>query len=285
MNSGREMGGPNYDLRPPIRIPNFADVGLAVVLLIFGWVGSAAATELALHVHLFGIATEKQAMNDIHYTLGAQTLSYLLVFLGCVLLFPPLWHKSFFAGMEWRASAAFTAWIRLGSAVAFCFVLAIIDSVVLPGPSAAPIDQVFRRPGAAWVMFAFGVTLAPFFEELAFRGLLLPAFCTAYDWTREWLTHAAAPWPDAEGKPQWSLPAMAVASVLTSIPFGLMHGAQTGYSLGPFFLLVGVSLSLCWVRLSTRSLAASTIVHASYNFLLFSLMFLETGGFKNLDKM
>ena len=53
----------------------------------------------------------------------------------------------------------------------------------------------------------------------------------------------------------------------------------------PIFLLVGVSLSLCWVRLSTRSLAASTIVHASYNFLLFSLMFLETGGFKNLDKM
>jgi hypothetical protein len=50
-------------------------------------------------------------------------------------------------------------------------------------------------------------------------------------------------------------------------------------------LLVCVSLVLCWARLSTRSLAASVLVHASYNFLLFSLMLLGTGGFKHLDKM
>jgi membrane protease YdiL (CAAX protease family) len=46
-----------------------------------------------------------------------------------------------------------------------------------------------------------------------------------------------------------------------------------------------VSLVLCWVRLSTRSLAASVLVHAFYNFLLFSLMLLGTGGFKHMDKM
>jgi amino acid transporter len=70
-----------------------------------------------------------------------------------------------------------------------------------------------------------------------------------------------------------------------SLPFALMHGFQTAWSLGPFLLLVFVSLVLCWVRLSTRSLAASTIVHASYNFMLFSFMLLGTGGFKHLDKM
>ena len=78
---------------------------------------------------------------------------------------------------------------------------------------------------------------------------------------------------------------MIVGSLITSIPFALMHGAQTAWSLGPFLLLVFVSLVLCWVRLSTRSLAASTIVHASYNFMLFSFMLLGTGGFKHLDKM
>ena len=50
-----------------------------------------------------------------------------------------------------------------------------------------------------------------------------------------------------------------------------MHGAQTSWSLGPFLLLIFVSLVLCWVRLSTRSLAASTMVHACYNFMLFSV--------------
>jgi len=35
----------------------------------------------------------------------------------------------------------------------------------------------------------------------------------------------------------------------------------------------------------TKSLAASTLVHSAYNFMLFSVMLLETGGFKHLDKM
>jgi membrane protease YdiL (CAAX protease family) len=78
---------------------------------------------------------------------------------------------------------------------------------------------------------------------------------------------------------------MVFGSIATSLPFAAMHGAQTSYSWGPFVLLVGVSLVLCWARLSTRSLAASVFVHASYNFLLFSLMMLGTGGFRHLDKM
>jgi membrane protease YdiL (CAAX protease family) len=46
-----------------------------------------------------------------------------------------------------------------------------------------------------------------------------------------------------------------------------------------------VSLVLCAVRLVTRSLAASTLVHACYNFLIFSTMFVGTGGFRHFDKM
>ena len=67
--------------------------------------------------------------------------------------------------------------------------------------------------------------------------------------------------------------------------FAAMHADQQGYALGPFLLLVAISLVLCAVRLRTRSVAASVLVHASYNFLLFSLMLLGTGGFRHLDKM
>jgi hypothetical protein len=122
-------------------------------------------------------------------------------------------------------------------------------------------------------------------EETIFRGMLLPALCTACDWSVERIQHRPAPWPDAHGNTRWTLPAMIAGSVLTSIPFAAMHGYQTGYSLGPFVLLVGVSLVLCWVRLSTRSVAASTVVHACYNLLLFTLMFWGTGGFRHLDKL
>jgi len=78
---------------------------------------------------------------------------------------------------------------------------------------------------------------------------------------------------------------MAIGSVVTSIPFAAMHAAQTGYSIGPFLLLLAVSIVLCAVRLSTRSLASSTLVHASYNFMLFTIMLVGTSGFRHLDKM
>ena len=61
---------------------------------------------------------------------------------------------------------------RLISAAVVCFFVAMINGMLMPGPTNAPIDELFKAPGAAWVLFAFGVTLAPFFEEMAFRGFL-----------------------------------------------------------------------------------------------------------------
>jgi hypothetical protein len=269
----------------PPRFPNFTDVGILLILLFFGWIGGVALAGIALHFHLFGVRDIKAASTDVHYSLGAQAAWYLISFGLCALMFPAIWHRRFFSGVEWRARVALHSGGRLISAAFACFALAIVDSLAMPGPADTPIDEVFRKPGAAWLLFAFGVTLAPFFEEMIYRGFLLPAFCTAWDWSAERLQNREAPWPDAEGKIRWSLPAMFVGSLLTSIPFALMHAEQTGYSLGPFLLLVCVSLVLCWVRLSTRSLAASTLVHSSYNLLLFSLMLAGTGGFKHLDKM
>jgi membrane protease YdiL (CAAX protease family) len=78
---------------------------------------------------------------------------------------------------------------------------------------------------------------------------------------------------------------MVIASVVTSLPFAMMHGWQNGHAVGALVLLWCVSMVLCWARLSTRSLAASVFAHASYNFLLFLLMMLGTGGFRHLDKM
>jgi len=269
----------------PPRFPNIADVGLMGILLGFGWLLSGAAAAAALHFHLFGVSTEKQAMDDVHYTLGSQAVWYLGSLAAWMMLFPRVWNKGFFAGLEWRAASALRLRWQLFSASFACFVLAIIDGLLLPGPKEAPIDEVFRLPGAAWGLVVFGVTLAPFIEEMIFRGFVLPALCTAWDWSAERIEHKPAPWPDEEGKTQWSLPAMAAASLVTSVPFALMHGYQTGYSLGPFVLLMCVSLALCWVRLSTRSLAASTLVHACYNLLLFSVMIWSTGGFKHLERM
>lgn len=275
----------NFQPVPPPRFPNVLDLALLLLMLGLGFFCAGAFTAAALHFHLFGVQTIKQALTDIHYTLGSQVVWYCCTFLGCLIVYPTIWHTRFWDGVEWRAGAAFGRSGKLLSAAGACFVLAMVDGILIPGPKEAPIDEVFKLPGAAWLLFLFGITLAPFFEELGFRGFLLPALCTAWDWCVEHFRGLPARERDAEGKVRWSLPAMIVGSVLTSLPFALMHGAQTGYSLGPFVLLVCVSLVLCWARLSTRSLAASTLVHASYNMLLFLTMLLASGGFRHMDKM
>ncbi len=78
---------------------------------------------------------------------------------------------------------------------------------------------------------------------------------------------------------------MIFAALTVSAPFALMHAAQVGNSWGPLLLLYCVSLILCTVRLVTRSLAASTLVHSAYNFMLFAVMFAQTDGFRHMDKM
>ncbi len=267
------------------RIPHFGHVLVLLVLAIIGWVGAGLVGYLGIKLHLYGVTTLQQATTDIHYTLGTMALLYLFTFILAWMILPLFWNRSFLAGLQWNGDAWFRYRGRLFAAACVCFVLAMIDEVVLPGPSNAPIDELFKTRTAAWLLFAFGVTVAPLCEEIIFRGFLLPAFSTAYDWTMEKIKGLPAPPLGPLDAPRWSLPAMIFGSILTSIPFAAMHAEQTGYSLGPFVLLFCVSMVLCLVRLGTRSLACSIFVHASYNFLLFSLMLIFTGGFKHLDKM
>jgi hypothetical protein len=272
-------------LRRVARVPNLGHLLILAALVVLGWMCAGVLTLSALHFNLFGISTIQKAITDIHYTLGSMIVVYLVAFIASLIVFPMLWDKGFFAGVQWNGEAALRLRWRLFGAAFVCFLFALLNGVLMPGPENAPIDKIFRAPGAAWLLFGFGITAAPFFEELFFRGFLLPTLCTAFDWTSEKINSVPGLPPDADGHPHWSLAAMAASSVLTSIPFALLHAEQTGYSLGPFVLLVCVSLVLCWARLSTRSLAASVLVHASYNCLLFSVMLLGTGGFQHLDKM
>ncbi len=272
-------------LPPPARHPNLADLLLLAVLALVGFLAAGLLTRSALYFHLWGISSVQKAVNDVHYTIGSMAVLYLVTFGLALLIFPLFWRQGLFAGLHWNARAADRRFRTLIGAACVCFLLAMADEVLLPGPANAPIDKLFETRAAAWLMFAFGVTFAPFFEESIFRGFLLPALCTAFDWCVE-KAFKIAPAPlDPEGHPQWSLGAMVFASIAASIPFAWMHAPQNGYSLGPFLLLIAVSLVLCWARLMTRSLAASVLVHASYNFLLFSLMLVGTGGFRNLDRM
>lgn len=270
---------------PEERIPNFGHLLVLGAFLLFGVLFAGLLTQYALHRQMFGIMSVQKAVTDIHYTLGSEALLYLFTLAICLVIFPMIWHRGFFAGVQWNFATAFRLRWRLITAAFSCLVLAGLSSLITPGPTNAPIDKIFREPGAAWLLFFFGITFAPFFEEMFFRGFLLPALCTAVDWCGETIAHHPRRPLGPNGHPQWSLGAMVLASVATSIPFAMIHAAQTGYSVGPIVLLAGVSMVLCAVRLATRSLASSVLVHACYNLVLFAIMLVGTHGFRHLEKI
>jgi uncharacterized protein len=271
--------------RPPVRAPHFGHVGILLVFTLAGIFAAGILMAVMLRFHMFGIRSLDSAKSDIHLMLGSEGILYIVMLCACLLFFPMIWHKGFFEGVHWNLATAVRLRKQLFMTAFVCCVLAVVNGLLLPSPKNAPIDKIFRTPGAAWLLFFFGITFAPFFEELIFRGFILPAMCTTCDWIHEQVKHVPVRPLDENGHPQWSLAAMIIGSLATSVPFAGMHAAQTGYSVGPFVLLVGVSMVLCWARLRTRSLAASVLVHASYNFLLFSLMMLGTAGFQHMDKL
>lgn len=270
---------------PQTRIPHLGHVLVAGLLFFTAVFVTAMLLRSAVYFHFLGIKTVQQASGDIRYTLGGEALTYLLTLFGAVLLFPVMWMRGFFEGICWRGRTAIRHLFLLAGVALLCFLLAMVNGYLMPGPTDAPIEQVFRAPGAAWLLMGFGITFAPLFEELFFRGFLLPSLCTAFDWVGEQAKNMPPRRLDADGYPRWSRVSMGMAAVVTSVPFALMHAAQTGRAVGPFLLLYCISLVLCAVRLAMRSVAASVVVHAGYNLLLFALMFLASSGFKHLDKM
>lgn len=343
-------------VRSPERIPNYGHLLLLSLLIAL----AAGILGLGLGIaSVLGWKVSAASATDLQFNLLSETALYFAAFAFCLIIFPKIWSQGYFAGLQWRGAAVRSRFWILSAVSLTCFVLAFLDQVLMPGPPDAPIEKMMSSPSAAWLMFAFGVTIAPFFEEMFFRGFMLPAMCTVADWTDESLfsrpelkishevrsslsipamllvcgvsvgvpsaiayaiygvltstghrravifaiavlvgagvyfslralrssTAEQQVMLDAAGHPQWSLPAMIAGSLATSLPFALLHIEQQGHALGPFLLLILVSLILCAVRLITRSLAASTVVHAIYNLFIFVLELAATGGFRHFDKM
>jgi membrane protease YdiL (CAAX protease family) len=271
------------------RTPDLLDAVIFLMLLVVGLVVSTCALALGLYLHWFGkklgLDNFQDAAKNTPIALGTQGLLYGVALVLAIPLFRIFRGKPYFVGLHWHGSTAYRRRYWLVLTAIGCNLLAVVGNWILPFPQHAPIDQMFSTTSDAWLLAGFGVLVAPFFEEMLFRGYLLPAAATAWDWCREKITNTEPHDLDPEGNPMWSMGAMIFAALTVSAPFALMHAAQVAKAWGPLALLYCVSLVLCAVRLKTRSLAASTLVHSAYNSMLFLVMFIETGGFRHMDKM
>jgi uncharacterized protein len=264
------------------RIPHLGHVALLGALLAGGLLCTTFVVLGSVLLHLFGVARLQDAQHSMAYAIGTMVVWYGIAFAPAAPIFSSVFRRKFSAGIQWNASFVRRRWYVLMALGVACFLLAVSARSILHLPEKSPLAGLLNSPTAVWIMFAFAVTAAPLCEEVIFRGFLLPAFATAWDWMIEKFTRRAPRPLRANGHPTWSTGAMIAGSILASAIFALFHAGQIGNAIGPILLIFAVSLVLCTVRLFTRSLAASVLTHATYNFSLFASMAIATHGFHNL---
>lgn len=264
---------------PPVRIPH---LGHALLFL-------AITAVILLLIQLLSLVlthpTGASGKNpfDTKFLVGSEALSYLASLALSWFIFPLLWKQSFADGIHANLDAARRNALRLiPMGIVLSFAVQAMSSLTTL-PKDIPIDKFFRTPSDIWLVTAFGILLAPLFEEVCFRGFLLPAFAIAYDWLSLPRTPAAREAWHSTNK--LTTPALVFSAVLTSILFAALHGQQTGYAWPVLTFLFCVSLVLCFVRLRLRSVMASTFIHVSYNTTIFLTAFIATGGYRHLEKI
>lgn len=183
--------------------------------------------------------------------LGAQFLAYILWFLCLWALIRFRYHKPFWFSLAWvtpRRSLLLYAVCGPLLALAVGFAGALLQTPEIE----MPMMDLLRDRLSITLVGIFAVTLGPLAEELVFRGFVLPL-----------LTRSFGP---------------AIAVLLTSGVFALLHGPQYAWSWRHVLLVGLASVTFCLVRLRSGSTLSATAMHATYN-LTFFIAYLAQGDF------
>jgi membrane protease YdiL (CAAX protease family) len=116
-----------------------------------------------------------------------------------------------------------------------------------------PIEELFKNRNSAMLLMAMAVLVAPLVEETVFRGYLYPLFAKTFG----------------------ILPGI----LLTGTLFGLMHGAQLGWTWGFVSLLIVVGVIFTFARARTGTVLASYLLHLGYNSMLALSSIIASRGF------
>jgi uncharacterized protein len=209
---------PSEDYGISRRIPHLGHAALFFLLVVFCLIVSFLAIYSGAHLR-----SSQAILAHPGLGLAAQGVGYLLALGISAWLFPLLWHRSFLDGVHWNASIAFRRFRWVVAAGLAVSVISQISLHFVSAPQHAPVDDLLQNVHIIWFTAIFGTILAPFMEELAFRGFLLPAIATAYDWLTFPRTPAGVDhWQRTTGH---TTPALIVAAILSSMPFALMHAA------------------------------------------------------------
>lgn len=222
---------------------------LAVIVFLFA---STVGAQRLLFRHLPASEVAKYPL----VTVVAQLLAYVAVLVFMIALTKRNGAVSFWAAIRWNWPSSWPLYLAGGAVLA----MALQGLAhVLPMPKELPIDRFFQTPLEAWGLSLFGITLAPLFEELFFRGFLYPVLVRRLG--------------------------VLLAILLTAAGFGLIHAPQLAQAWAPVLVVFLVGLVLTITRAATKSVASGLLIHMAYNGTISVLLFLGSDGFRHLEKL
>jgi uncharacterized protein len=242
-------------------VVDLLDVLLLIVFAVAAYfvVGTlAAAVYTAAHHGRPPQELANDLLHNIYFAISLQFAVYLLLIAFMAFLAWARHDKPLGQAVQWNPPGRRLAGYALAGGVALALCSDIAEAIFHRWiPKSLPINEYFHDRSSAFLLAAFGVFIAPFVEEMFFRGFLYPALSR---WT-----------------------GITPSIIITAAGFALLHGSQLAFSLIPLLLIFFVGTVLTIVRARANSVALSVLVHMAYNFTLFSQLYIASQGFRNFQ--
>lgn len=241
-------------------VPDLTDVIILflVAILSLPLCGTIVVALFYLSPRFRGVPV-KELVGNALVVIPAQFAAYVMV-VGFMSFLVWVRHRSgFLAGIKWNMPQRKVAWIAFAGGGGMALGSELMSGVLQRWiPKSLPIDEYFKTAASGYALALFGIFVAPFVEEVFFRGFLYPALAR---WT-----------------------GTIVAIGITAAAFSMLHGAQLANSWAPLLILFVVGTVLTVVRARTRSVATCVLVHMGYNFVLFTILWFATQGFRHMER-
>jgi membrane protease YdiL (CAAX protease family) len=221
-------------------------------LVVFLFFGFASLLVVQLGFVLYFSAerhlSQKQIMklfeSKPQLLIGTNLLWFALMFLFLYVTLAVLRDLPFWRSLGWKKFRTGQSGERVSPWAFFfagsCLALFVAyASTRIHTTKEVPIEELFKNRNSAMLLMAMAVLVAPLVEETVFRGYLYPLFAKTFG----------------------ILPGI----LLTGALFGLMHGAQLGWTWGFVSLLILVGVIFTFARARTGTVLASYLLHLGYN--------------------
>ncbi len=192
---------------------------------------------------------------NIFFLLSLQAVFYVFLLAYLYLLIAIHFRAPFWKTLKWRRLSVWqgAGFFLGGMALA---VVVLFAPALFPESKSFPLEKMFSSPGAAYAIGAFAVLVAPFMEELLFRGVLFAFF-------------------EKHG-------GLKFAVVGTALLFAGLHIPEYWGAWNHVLLIFVVGVALSLARGITESLTPSVILHLAYNATLMAVLYLQTNQFRGM---